>query len=273
MKQTQLLLLFSFSILLAINPEPSLSQGVAAASLGLEGTALIDGYGLAQNPATLALYKKSEIGIQHFNRFRIGNWNDIAIYGITNTGRQTVLSAGYTMQGFPGYQTHSILLGGGIKCGKRMSVGLATGIAATSIIEQSQKNNIGIEGKAGITYAINSKLLFGLTVNNPQDLLKDLSENNSNVSSGLKYCPSSVFVCCIEIIQSAEKANAGIGIEYKPAEKIACRVGFHGASRQSSIGIGFNYSRLIINVAVLNHPYLGLSTGLSLSYCIKKTDE
>lgn len=249
-------------------------QGAAAISMGLEGATQVDGAGILHNPSTVAMQRTSSICIQHFNRFRVGNWNDLAIYGNMVTGTSTVVSAAYSLKGFPGFQTHSLGLATGIRCSKKMSLGTAAHLAKTQLIEKKSNINLEVNVNAGITYTVNTKTTYGLILQNPHRwLTNDLSNVSSapRIIAGLQYKPSEIFSVSLEADHEKLFSGINIGMQYNPVENISCRIGYKGASKEMCGGVGIIYNLITIDAAVIHHPYLGVSTGITIAYCIPKS--
>lgn len=249
----------------------SFGQGIVASALGLEGTAVADGAALFQNPAMLAKQQFAEISIQHYNHFRIGNWNDLSIFGSTVTSPRSAFSAGYSLQGFPGFQTHILGIASGMTCSKKIAVGIAGGIEMMRIGDALTQSSKSLMAKAGLTYSLSSLLQLGVVINNPHRWItvnEDPESKSTEISAGISYEPSRNFTWYVELNHDMVSGSCNSGIQYNPGENIACRIGYNGASKQISAGLGFLYKILCIDAAVLHHPFLGVSTGISIRYSI-----
>lgn len=255
-------------------PSSIVAQGAASSSMGLEGVAVFDGAGILQNPATLAQQETSSISIQHFNRFRVGNWNDLAIYANVATSSTAVISGAYTLKGFPGFQTHSVAVATGLSCSKKMNIGIIVDLAKNQLEEKTAATGLQANGKTGFTYAVNPKMTFGLVLQNPH---RWMTRNQSPISptqriiAGIQYKPSEIFSIWLEADQHEHLSGINIGLQYAPVENISCRFGYKGVSKEMSGGIGIIYNSININAAVIHHPYLGISTGIAITYRIYKS--
>jgi hypothetical protein len=223
------------------------------------------------NPSLLALYANNRICINYFNRYglqELGAFNGSVYFP------NRILSFGINVSTF-GYDAYResqfrLLLAKQLNKQWALGVGFQYAFLQTELFEDKTGQ---LSTDIGLTFAPVDKLLIGLLIMNlPSVQLGDKSIEIKDfktylIQIGITWeVINTVFIVCT-VENNDEQAVAGaVGIEYQPFKDFSIRTGIKGNPLLPSLGIGYCFPPFSVDVAIVYHPVLGISSGIGLQF-------
>lgn len=256
---------YVFSLIFAytLNAQNARFAGVANTSV-----MMYDVWSSMHNQAGLSNIKKINIAVGYSNRFLMSQTSTQMLTAVlpTKTGNfaLSIKRFGYSL-----YSENNIGLAYARSLGKFIDIGVQF-----DYLYYLQPENYGNKGffllETGIIAKPIEKLFIGVHIYNP--IRTQLAEyNNERVPTrmrlGLGYYFSDQVMVNIETEKSIEqKARFKTGIEYQPIEKLYLRTGFNTNPIQFSFGAGYTLKKITVDMAVLTHQNLPITSCVSVKY-------
>jgi hypothetical protein len=122
------------------------------------------------------------------------------------------------------------------------------------------------------TFITNDLVLSAYVFNPVAAPLNEAERTPSVFRLGLGYNLNSKVLICLETEKDIDfPASFKFGLAYKPVETLTLRCGFRTAPSMFSFGLGYTIKKqFIVDLALANHPYLGMTPALSLNYVFNK---
>ena len=266
MKHIQLLLLLYCFI--TNNPCKASASAPIADGMGSTGITMGDCWSSYQNPAGLSFIQNSFISLYQLNHFGIGEWNDIAICGGTEIKKHSFASLGLSQMGFNGYKSTALIASTSLQTSNKFRTGISLKGINEKIPGDLKNNTQDLVGSLGCIYECSAKLSLGLSINDISALNSSIRPNDLTIISGIKYQTSSNVFLIAEAESREQNIFFHTGMCYFPVPSIACRIGYTTTNNQIHAGLGFSFQRWSIDASCKLHPYLGVSSGISICYKI-----
>lgn len=223
------------------------------------------------NPAVLAFYSQTDVRLSYLNRYAL---KELSTGTLDFHSFNHVLPFGATVSsfGFDDYRESLFRLSAGKRLAKRWCVGLSVSyyLVQGKLLEQSVSilsTNIGLLYEPSPSFRLGASL-----INAPAITVSGKNEQHSqliNYSLQVGFSWELLSGCTLSgQVENSEETTirAGLGISYEPWHDIIFRLGFHTDPLLPSAGVGYRFQSLQADVALCYHPYLGVSTGLGLTY-------
>jgi hypothetical protein len=243
--------------------------GASSLSLGGASVSLQDEQAVFHNPAGLMGTTKPTALLTSEIKFGLTDLKPIGCAYILPTASGNF---GFTFQNYSFETFHESKLG--IAYSRRLFSKLNVGIQLDYL-----RLKIGAYGSAnilafgiGCNTFITNDLVLSFCVYNP--ILTALDDDNKTPSVfrlGLGYNLNSKVLLCLETEKDIEfPTSFKFGLAYKVIETLTLRCGFRTTPNMFSFGMGYVVkNHFTIDVALANHPNLGLTPALSLMYALK----
>ncbi len=264
MKLQAILLLVGVLTILRID-----AQSIRSQSMGMIGTTSGDAWSTFVNPAGLSQTESTLVSILQRNHYRIGNWNDVAMSFCAPVKNQVRFGTGIRMEGFAGIRDFQCPIAISLKVGKRSGLGLRTSVIRRANDYTIADNRTTFSTSLGFMSRLTTNLIAGLSLDDAQVILntnKLVPQNGPSIHAGINFRPNEIFQLLCEFHQLWDASSFCIGLEYAPIPHAKCRFGYASIGKQISGGIGITYDKWTIDASVEQHPYLGFSTGIALTY-------
>lgn len=257
------LLLSSYCLVAQVNPAARLS------AMGNTGTALQGVGALTSNPAGISTIKKFQAGLyyqEHFLNTDISTKGGLLVlptkYGVFGTHVSNYGIAG-TYGDFRLGGTYSRLFG------KQFSTSLTTNYHQLQIDKYGGSKAVSVD--VGMQYAINGHWLIGAHMANIGRVDYDRSVNTTiptHFRLGSSYNVHSNLLVTADVERSLMTKTLDVrsGLEYKPITWICFRGGLSIYELKQFCGFGVFYNNLLLDMATVIHPRLGLSPQMFLAY-------
>jgi hypothetical protein len=223
------------------------------------------------NPSLIALYERHTVRINYFNRYGLKELGSVngSLY-LPND----MLPVGVDIASF-GYDAYResmfrLLVAKHLNSRWTFGVSVQYAILQTELYEE-QPAQLSVD--MGLTYAPVDNLLTSLLIINCPSIIFDD-----------KFIEKKEFMCYLiqagflwevmnrmfisTALTTSESCTLGgcIGLEYVPFSDFSIRAGIKGAPLLPSFGFGYSFSGFNVDVAVVYHTVLGISTGVGLSF-------
>lgn len=267
-------LIFSFSA----NAQYLSSKGARAA--GMAGTSLLnkDVWANYNNQAALAMTKGVAGGVYFSNRFNMNALSDKAAAFSLKTDRFGALGLSYTYFGNETFRTGKAGLAYAKQLGKRFYAGMQINYLSNYIAGDYGKKST-ITGEFGLIAEPVENLMVGAYVSNPwrakltEAVYEEYQKTEFRLAAGYHFSEHVLFAAQAEKDIDREGVTFRSGIDYTLVAGLSLRtgVGFSNNYTEYSFGAGYNWNNLEFDIAFSNHPALGFTPHVSISYQFKKT--
>lgn len=238
------------------------------ASLSIGGISLPTAsyYQLSGNPANLATFRNSGIGLYTTQPFGISELSTTSIYAWRNAG-SSGYGAGATYTGFGNIREYAMYLGFGHRLWNRLDLGITMEGQMLDLSDYGHNLNFGFS--LGARIGIMKDLAFGVFTRNPIYITQNSEVRlPTTLVATLAYEISTQVLLALEWFQEEQHASdIRIGIAYKPVPNIPIRIGYQTRSSSFFVGAGYVFmSKWDFSMAAGYHPYLGFSPTAGLYY-------
>ena len=214
------------------------------------------------NPAAISFAEGKQLGLSVFNRFQMSELNTANLSFIYPN---KYLDAGFRLTTF-GYEDYRILqLQGAFS--KKIIPDLSIGIQLNYRNTQSrweERSQNGFSSGLGIYYRLNEQVDLAVLGEN---LLRTSGQEPWRWQAGLQYSASESVVLFLETGYNKEKLfRFSAGADYTVLEQIHIRSGYDSVHGMPSFGVGYAWNRWRVDVGVLFHSALGMSSMIGVEY-------
>jgi hypothetical protein len=223
------------------------------------------------NPSLLAILTASELRIDYYNRYSINELSSIS-GGLSFLNN--VLPAGFHISSF-GYDAYRESMFR-FSAGKQLNANLALGIAVQYGLLQSElfeTTSSRLSTDIGIAFRlVDNWLITGSAINMPSISIQSEEVDSERIARWMAeigfnwHVINNLFITGGVMRNAETQLGVSIGMEYQPFQDFHLRAGLKSSPFRPSIGIGYSFSKLTVDVLMIYHPILGVSTGLGLSY-------
>ncbi len=265
MKST-LTIVFIFSVLFCVaqNHTPS-AAGAKGLALGNTNTTTQDAQSLFGNQAGLAFLEETSFTAFGENRFFIAELNQFSA-GVAIPVKNGTFGLAVQYFGFEDYNEQKIGIAYGRKLFDKVAIGIQIDYLNLRVPFYGNQGNITAE--IGLQLPINDKFLIGVHVFSPFTIAWSEEDFVPTIlATGITYQPSEKLSITAEVEKDIDfPVDFKFGIDYKIVEMLSLRVGANTYPVQNSFGLGLNLKNLNIDVAMVYHQILGLTTGFSATF-------
>ncbi|MCG8698654.1 MAG: hypothetical protein MI922_11420 [Bacteroidales bacterium] len=223
------------------------------------------------NQASLASVQNMFVGLIYHNRYGISELGEQAFCVKTPLSKGSVAGKFSYFGTIPYHQMHASL-GYGLKLHKKIAVGVGMNYFTTSY-ETLEENAHGIAGDIGVLLFPTEHLNIGLQYYNASNstyINYKREELLSGMRAGLGYHQSGYGIYTELDMRSNTRPVFKIGGECRLYKSLILHTGVsNGDYAKYSFGLGYQLNSLHVNVAFTHHPYLGLSSYLTIGYMLK----
>lgn len=263
LKLITLLLLFSPSLFAQVNPVARFS------GMGNTGTALQGAGALSSNPAGITVLEKPQVGLYHQEHLlntdistkgglfvlptRYGVFGmHLSSYGITGTYGDLKLGTTYARP-----------------FGRYFSTSLTLNYHQLRIDKYGGSEAYSVD--VGIQYLITAYWLIGAHWANLGRTAYDRTVNATipthlRIGTSYNVHTNLLVTADFEQIWNKKAVDARSGLEYKPINWLSFRGGLSIRDLKRFCGFGVFYNNLLLDMATIIHPRLGLSPQMFLAY-------
>jgi hypothetical protein len=238
-------------------------------SIGMGGNEVITS--ALFNPSLIALHANNSTGMNCFNRYgvkELGAFNGCLYL----PNRILSFGAGVSTFGYDAYRESRfrLLLGKQLNGQWALGIGFQYAFLQTELFEE--KAGL-LSTDIGLTFAPVDNCLIGLLVMNlPSVQLGDESVEITDLKTyliqiGIRWeVIERVFIVCTLENNDEQAVTGAAGMEYRPFTDFSIRTGIKGGPLLPSLGAGYCFSPFAIDVAIVYHPVLGVSSGVGLQF-------
>ncbi|MDR1624117.1 MAG: hypothetical protein LBS04_04000 [Tannerellaceae bacterium] len=240
-----------------------------ARSIGMGGNEAVSS--ALFNPSLMALYANRRICTNYFNRYgvkELGTFNGSIYF----PNRILSFGAGVSTFGYDAYRESQLRL----LLAKQLNGQWALGIGFQYVFLQTEL----LEEKAGLlstdiglTFSPADNCLAALLIMNmPSVQLGDESIEIKDfktylIQIGIRWeVINNVFIVCTIENNDEQAVTGAVGMEYQPFTDFSIRTGIKGGPLLPSLGAGYCFSPFAVDVAIVYHPVLGVSSGIGLQF-------
>ena len=223
------------------------------------------------NPALLAVGTQSRLYANYYNRYSVSELASVSggVYYLND-----ILPAGLDIASF-GYDQYRESLFR-LSAGKRIAEKWTVGIAVQYAILQSElfeETSGRISSDIGITFRPVENVLTGLSILHlPSVKTGDKNIDNEHIAPysihfGFSWKVINTVLITSSVNNSKESTVAGtFGMEYSPFDDFKIRAGINSSPLRPSLGVGYRIAQIDIDVGMIYHSILGVSTGVGVSF-------
>lgn len=225
-----------------------------------------------QNPAALANYRYTTLGVSYHNRFLIPELGSQLFCATVATKKGTFLPV-LSYFGSKRYNQSSLSIAYGLELSSWLDMGINMGYHRI-VIEAGSRTSSAISGDIGLIIRPVERIALGVLLINPtQTRFNDASgeylpgslQLGFSYSEEKQFCLTSQF-CWVDFV----RLSCAFGSEYQLFKLLSLRAGVRFPDITTySFGMGWTFDRLSIDLGFEQHPWLGLSSVISLSYKIR----
>lgn len=223
------------------------------------------------NPALLSLKSTKEIYLSYYNRYLI---KELGILNSTFCLPSSFISTGIHLSsfGYEAYRENMIRFLTSKQLHHRWILGISFQYSFLQT-EIPEERSSYLATDIGIVYTVTDNLLIGVSVINSPSFpiskkhftIREFTEYR--IETGLQYRFINQVLIAGTISSTPTCSVAGsFGLEYMLPERFRVYAGIKTNPLLPSFGCGYTLLDFAVDVAVLFHPVLGVSTGVGLSY-------
>ena len=240
----------------------SLSMG--GASVGFQNEQAI-----FHNPAGLVGVTKSSALLTSEIKFGVKDLKPIGTAFVLPTS-SGVLGFSFQNYSFETYRESKLGVAYARRLSSKFNIGIQLDYLRLNMNEYGSTNLLTFE--IGCNTLISKDLVLSAYVFNPVSVRLNEEERTPSVFRlGLGYTLNPKVLICLETEKDVDfPASFKFGLAYKAVESVTLRCGFRTSPSVFSFGFGYLFKQhFTADVALTNHPYLGMTPALSLSYSLK----
>lgn len=223
------------------------------------------------NPALLALKERKEIYAGYYNRYSV---KELASVGSGLTFPNRILPFGLHIASF-GYDEYRESMFR-FSVGKSLNEIWALGVSVQYALLQSalfETDAARLSADVGVTCRPAENWLLTLAaINMPSVTLHSEEVNSERIASHLAelgigwQINDDLLICGGMAYSKNTPFETSLGMEYCPLADFHLRTGLRTAPLRPSLGAGYGFAGWMMDVVMIYHPVLGVSTGLSVSF-------
>lgn len=266
---------FSLSVLtLWISGAVSYAQfnmGPKITSMGLNGASVEDIWSTVTNPAGITAIKSITTAI-NYSKFLFDS--ELSTQGISlivpfAKSARTFGGLSFLRYGFTEYNEIKTGITVGKKFSDHLSIGLRANLHQLSIAHYGSSTAFSVD--LGAIYTLNNQIDIGAYITNPSKQHFNSSTVPTNIATtiniGASYFSSDKVLIAASLSKELEaKTDVRVGIDYSPISLLSLRGGISVQPFKQFFGIGLFYQKLAIDTAIENHPKIGCTPQVGLSY-------
>lgn len=240
------------------------SLGMGGASVGFQ-----DAQAIFHNPAGLVGVTKPSALLTSEIKFGVKDLKPIGTAFIVPTS-SGVLGFSFQNYSFDTYRESKLGIAYARRLSSKFNIGVQLDYLRLKVNEYGSTNLLTFE--IGCNTLIFKDLVLSAYVFNPVSVRLNEDERTPSVFRlGLGYSLNPKVLICLETEKDINfPASFKFGLAYKAVETLTLRCGFRTNPSIFSFGIGYSINKhFTADVALTNHPYLGTTPALSLSYSLK----
>jgi hypothetical protein len=232
----------------------------------------ISGWAGLDNPAGLGEYDSYSLNISYQNRYMLPELGTQLICGTIPTAGGT-FSPILSYFGSDAYNETRIGLAYGLALNTWLNAGIRLGYHRVDI-EATMHQASAVTGDLALIAKPSDGVAIGAFLINPtRTRYNDLSGNllPGALQLGISYSDESRFCIATSVNwDDFHKVDWKLGSEYEFCKLLRIRAGIRLPERLSySFGVGMTFGTLCFDLGFEQHPFLGLSSAMALSYKIK----
>ena len=238
-------------------------------TLGMGGIGSV--HSVLFNPALLAIQTTSELNINYYNRYSIKELGTIS-GGVSFLNNVLPVGLHIASFGYDAYRESMFRFSTGKQLNTRLSLGISVqyGLLQSELFETTTSR---LSTDIGVAYrVVDNWLITASVINFPSISINSEEVDNERIASWMTeigfnwHVINNLFITSGVMRNSDTPLGMAIGMEYYPFDDFYLRAGLKSSPFRPSLGIGYGFSRMTVDVVMLYHPILGVSTGLGLSY-------
>jgi hypothetical protein len=258
-----LMLILSINFCFAQN-----NLGARLSSMGMNGAAVKDIWGLEGNAAGITDLKSSVVAI-NYAKYLFDSETSKQAIGFVIPQKNNYFGASFQRYGISAYNEIKVGLALAKKFGNQLSIGLKGNYHQIKINNYGATTGFSVD--VGAIYDYNEMLSFGLSVNNPSIQKYSTKTVSTTIPTviqfGAAYKASNKILIATTVSKDLNKTlDVGLGMEYKLIEILSLRAGLSAKPFKQYAGFGLNYKKLVLDVAVESDPNLGYTPQIGLAY-------
>ena len=262
------ILLFFNNLHITLNGQIGYQMVSGAQSLSMGGASIgfQNGQAIFHNPAGLVGVTRSSVLLASEIKFGLKDLKPIGAAFVFPTQSGVF---GFNLQNytFDSYRENKLGVAYARRLSSKFNLGVQMDYLRLKIDEYGSTNLLTFE--MGCNTLITKDLVLSAYVFNPLSVrLNEIERTPSVFRLGLSYTLNAKVLVCLETEKDNQfPASFKLGLAYTAVESLTLRCGFRTSPSIFSFGFGYNFnSHLTADVALTNHPYLGTTPALSLSY-------
>ncbi|MFN0257704.1 PorV/PorQ family protein [Pedobacter ureilyticus] len=244
------------------------NQGARLTAMGNASAAVKDVWSLNANPAGIT-GKKSPVATLNYARYLFGDELSEQSFAFVLPFDNNF--AGISINRYGISEFNEIKAGFGLakSFGDALSIGMKGNIHQIKITNYGNATTFSVD--AGVNYALNKRIGFGLYVNNPSSQEYKATNVETHIPTAIHlggtYAPSNKLILAATVSKDFDsKFDVAIGVDYKFYELLSLRGGLSAKPFKQYFGIGLNYQKLMMDIAIESHPQIGYTPQIGLSY-------
>lgn len=247
-----------------------LVTGAQSMSMGGASVGFQDAQAIFHNPAGLVGVTRQSILLASEIKFGINDLKPIGTAFIVPT-QSGVLGFSFQNYTFESYGENKLGVAYARRLSSKFNFGVQLDYLHLKINEYGSTNLLTFE--IGCNTLIVKDLVLSAYIYNPLSVrLNEVERTPSVFRLGLNYSLNSKVLVCLETEKDIHfPASFKFGLAYKAVESLTLRCGFRTAPSIFSFGFGYVINQhFTADMALTNHPYLGMSPALCLNYFLGK---
>ncbi len=243
--------------------------GAQSLSMGGASVSFQDAQAIFHNPAGLVGETKSSALLTSEIKFGVKDLKPIGAAFILPTS-SGVLGFSFQNYSFESYRESKMGVAYARRLSSKFNIGVQLDYLRLKINEYGSTNLLTFE--IGCNTLIFKYLVLSAYVFNPVSVrLNEVERTPSVFRLGLGYTLNPKVLICLETEKDINfPASFKFGLAYKAVESLTLRCGFRTSPSIFSFGFGYSINpHFTADVALTNHPYLGMTPALSLGYSFK----
>jgi hypothetical protein len=221
------------------------------------------------NPSLIALCGGNRICMNYFNRYGVKELGTLnGSFYVPN--RILPFGADVSTFGYGAYRESlfRLLLAKRLNAQWTLGVGFQYAFLQTELFEDKAGR---LSTDIGLTFAPVDNWLIGLLIMNMpsvrvgDELIEVKDFKTYLIQAGIRWeVINDVFIVCTIAHNDEQALTGAVGMEYRPFTDFTFRTGLKGSPLLPSLGVGYSFSPFAVDVAIVYHPVLGVSSGIGL---------
>ncbi len=242
-----------------------------SAALGYSGVTFTDVHAGFINPAGLASINSTSILISAQNKYAIAKLSTLGMVTAIPT-KFGCISAVISQFGNQAYVEQSFALGFGKKLTDKLSIGIKLNYLDQHIEGYNKVNAIG--ASIGFLSTVAKNLRAGIVLTNPVRVKTNSifqEQLKQQITGGFSWQCSKKVSLLLELEgKNSTPYSIKSGLEYHIVDHFIFRFGYQQYPQLLTCGFAYQTSALAVAIGVSQHPILGYSSHLSISYQLPK---